>query len=166
MNSDFGDMLRSVGEREFVTGRLSTVKLRPVKGGEKVMMRKFALLMALFAGVFLATEKGYAHHSFAATYFEDKKVTVEGELVQFLYRNPHSFIQVESKEKDGTVIRWAVEWGGGGQLSRQGVTRETLKPGDHVVVVGNPGRNDEDHRLRMVTIERPSDGWKWGGTIE
>ena len=130
------------------------------------MMRKFALLLALFAGVFMAAEKGYAHHSFAATYFEDQRVTVEGELVQFLYRNPHSFVHLEVKDKQGNVVRWAVEWGAGGQLGRQGVTRETLKPGDHVIIVGNPGRNAEDHRLRMVNITRPSDGWKWGGTFD
>ena len=38
--------------------------------------------------------------------------------------------------------------------------------GDHVVITGNPGRNPEDHRLRMRTIARPSDGWKWGGTFD
>ena len=62
--------------------------------------------------------------------------------------------------------RYAVEWGAGGQLNRQGVTRETLHPGDHVIVTGNPGRNPADHRLRMKTITRPSDGWKWGGTFD
>ena len=107
-----------------------------------------------------------AHHSFAATYFEDQTMTIEGELVQFLYRNPHSFVHVEVKDKAGAVTRWAVEWGGGGQLGRQGVTRETLKPGQKVVIVGNPGRTPEDHRLRMVNITRPSDGWKWGGSFD
>ena len=72
--------------------------------------------------------------------------------MQFLYRNPHSFVHVEVKDKTGQTVRWAVEWGAGGQLGRQGVTRETLKPGDHVIIVGNPGRNPEDHRLRMVNI--------------
>jgi hypothetical protein len=33
-------------------------------------------------------------------------------------------------------------------------------------VVGNPGRNPADHRLRMVNITRPSDGWNWGGSFE
>ena len=127
---------------------------------------KSKLLVLLFAGVTILGVRAYAHHSFAATYFEDKKVTVEGDLVQFLYRNPHSFVHVEVKEPDGTMTRWAVEWGAGGQLGRQGVTRETLKPGDHVIVVGNPGRNPEDHRLRMVNITRPSEGWKWGGSFE
>ena len=50
-----------------------------------------------------------------------------------------------------------------GQLGRQGVTRETLKPGDHVVIAGNPGRNPDDHRLRMIRLKRTSDGWTWGG---
>lgn len=126
---------------------------------------KLKLLVLLFAATTFMGIRAYAHHSFAATYFEDKKVTIEGDLVQFLYRNPHSFVHVEVKQPDGTTVRWAVEWGAGGQLGRQGVTRETLKPGDHVVVVGNPGRNPEDHRMRMVSIERPSDGWKWGGTF-
>ncbi len=128
---------------------------------------KSKLAVLLFAGATLLGVRAYAHHSFAATYFEDKKVTVEGDLVQFLYRNPHSFVHVEAKDpSSGEMVRWAVEWGAGGQLGRQGVTRETLKPGDHVVVVGNPGRNPEDHRLRMVSITRPADGWKWGGTFE
>ena len=133
-------------------------------------MTRRLLMLAAAAGVvagfvYLAVPVS-AHHSFAATYFEDKTESVEGELVQFLFRNPHSFVHVEGKDKDGTVVRYAVEWGAGLQLNRQGVTRETLKPGDHVIITGNPGRNPEDHRLRMRTITRPSDGWKWGGTFD
>jgi hypothetical protein len=133
------------------------------------MTRKLLMLAgaAAFAGAIAwATVPAYAHHSFAATYFEDKTESVEGDLVQFLFRNPHSFVHVEGKDKDGNVVRYAVEWGAGLQLNRQGVTRETLKPGDHVIITGNPGRNPEDHRLRMRTITRPSDGWKWGGTFD
>ena len=128
------------------------------------MNRKlFGLLMAV---VLLAGARSYAHHSFAATYFEDKSMTIEGELVQFLYRNPHSFVHIMAPDDKGEMQRWSIEWGGGGQLARQGVGRETLKVGDHVVVVGDLGRNPADHRLRMRSIVRPSDGWKWGGEID
>ncbi len=131
---------------------------------------KLKALALLIAGVSILGVRAYAHHSFAATYFEDKKVTIDGKLVQFLYRNPHSFVHVEAPDEKGQTQTWAVEWGAGGQLGRQGVTRETLKPGDHVIVVGNPGRNPEDHRLRMVNITRPAANgepeWKWGGTFE
>ena len=129
-------------------------------------MKRTLLAIVITAGAMVSGGRALAHHSFAATYFEDKTQKVEGNLVQFLYRNPHSFVHVEGPDDKGVTQRWAIEWGAGGQLGRQGVTRETLKPGDHVVIVGNPGRNPEDHRLRMVNITRPSDGWKWGGTFD
>ena len=89
---------------------------------------KRTVMMGLTAGAFVAAlaysvAPAYAHHSFAATYFEDKTETVEGELVQFLFRNPHSFVHVEGKDAQGQVVRYAVEWGAGLQLNRQGVTR-------------------------------------------
>jgi hypothetical protein len=37
-----------------------------------------------------------------------------------------------------------------------------LKPGDVVVITGNPGRNAADHRIRMRTLLRPADGFGWG----
>lgn len=129
-------------------------------------MKFRVLALATIIAVVVMNIHVYAHHSFAATYFEDKTQKIEGELVQFLYRNPHSFVHVMAPDEQGQMQRWAVEWGGGGQLARQGVRRETLKPGDRVVITGNPGRNPDDHRLRMRTIERPSDGWKWGGTFD
>jgi hypothetical protein len=122
---------------------------------------KRAMFVLLLAGVILAGT-AYAHHSFASTYDESKKVTVEGKLVQFMFRNPHSFVHVMAPDEDGTMQRWAIEWGGAGQLGGQGVTRETLKPGDKVIITGNPGRNPADHRVRMVTLRRPSDGFGWG----
>lgn len=129
-------------------------------------MKRLLLALVIAAAAIVSSGRAFAHHSFAATYFEDKTQKIEGKLVQFLFRNPHSFIQVEAEDDKGEMQRYAVEWGAGGQLGRQGVTRDTLKPGDHVIIVGNPGRNPEDHRLRMVSITRPSDGWKWGGTFE
>ena len=123
---------------------------------------KRAIFVLLLAGVLLACTTTYAHHSFASTYDETKKITVEGKLVQFLFRNPHSFVHVMAPDEDGTMQRWAIEWGGAGQLGGQGVTRETLKPGDKVIITGNPGRNPADHRVRMVTLRRPSDGFGWG----
>jgi len=103
-----------------------------------------------------------AHHSFPATYIVDSHIKIEGTVVQFLFRNPHSFVHLMVKEKDGTMVRYAVEWGGAGQLGGQGVSRETLKPGDYVVISGSPGRNPADHRVRMVSLRRPKDGFGWG----
>jgi len=119
-------------------------------------------VVLLVAGACALGIKTYAHHSFAATYLEGQTVTIEGQMVQFLFRNPHSFVHVMVKEPGGEMVRYAVEWGGTGQLGEQGVTRETLKPGDVIVVTGSPGRNPADRRIRMVTLLRPKDGFGWG----
>ncbi len=126
---------------------------------------KRTLLVVSLVGAVLAAGAAYAHHSFAATYFVDKEMTVEGTLTQFLFRNPHSFVKVQAPDDKGQMQTWAVEWGGGAQLNQEHVTRDTLKPGDHVVVTGNPGRDPSDHRIRLHKIVRTSDGWKWEGVI-
>lgn len=125
---------------------------------------KGALLVLVVLMAALAPAR--AHHSFAATYNEAEKVTVEGTLVQFLWRNPHSFVHVVVKDDKGETQRWAAEWGGGGQLSRQGVARDSLRVGDHLIVTGDPSRTKGDTRLRVRTILRPADGWRWGGEFD
>ena len=120
------------------------------------------LVVLLVAAAMLAGARAYAHHSFAATYFEDRMVTIEGDLAQFQFRNPHSWVHVNVKEKDGTVVRYAVEWGGTGQLGNTGITRDTLKIGDHVVISGNPARNPKQHQVRMLSLHRTKDGFGWG----
>lgn len=117
----------------------------------------FVLSAALMSGLTAS-----AHHSFTATYDESKTVEIEGELVQFMFRNPHAWVHVMAPDENGEMQRWGVEWGGAGQLSGQGVTRESLRPGDHVIITGNPGRNAVDHRVRMLSLLRPSDGFGWG----
>jgi hypothetical protein len=123
---------------------------------------KVKLLVLVFAIALVAGVEGYAHHSFAATYDESKTMEIEGRLIQFMFRNPHSFVHVEAPDASGETYRWAVEWGGAGQLGSQGVTSATLAPGDIVTIVGNPGRNPDDHRIRMVSLRRKSDGFGWG----
>jgi hypothetical protein len=129
-------------------------------------MSRSWLAFLILTAAFVWGSGAWAHHSFAATYIVDKEIKIEGKLVEFLYRNPHSFVKVEAPDDKGQMQTWAVEWGGGAQLSRDGVSRDSLKPGDHVIVTGNPGRDPEDHRIRMHSITRPSDGWKWIGVIQ
>ena len=43
------------------------------------------------------------------------------------------------------------------------MTRETLRVGDMVVVVGNPSRVPGEYKALMVSLKRPLDGFSWGG---
>lgn len=122
--------------------------------------------LGLLLGSLAVAAPLYAHHSFTATYDENKTIEIEGTLVQFMFRNPHAFVHVMAPDENGEMQRWGVEWGGAGALSGQGVTRDSLKPGDHVIITGNPGRNAVDHRLRMRSLLRPADGFGWGQSGE
>lgn len=102
-----------------------------------------------------------AHHSVAATYITREQLTIDGVIVQLEFRNPHSFIQVIVKDEKGAEQRWAVECGGVAVLARNNLTTRTLRPGDRVLITGLPGRNPADHRLLLMSIVRPADGWKW-----
>jgi hypothetical protein len=122
-------------------------------------------LSVLLAAALLAItldRAAFAHHSFTATYFEDRTVTISGSVLQFQFRNPHSFVHVQAPDENGDMHRWAVEWGGSSQLSNQGLAGATLRPGDVVEITGNPGRDAADHRVRMLYLLRPSDGFDWG----
>ena len=113
-------------------------------------------------GLLLGAGSAYAHHSQAAQYDTSKTVKIEGTLVQFQFRNPHTFIQVEAPDETGEKVRWSIEWGGVGQLNGQGVTRMTLKYGDPVIITANPSRTPNDRKLHMLTLLRTSDGFGWG----
>jgi hypothetical protein len=120
------------------------------------------LSMAVAALVGVGTTL-YAHHSFAATYREDESVTIQGELVQFQFRNPHSFVHLKVTEKDGTVRRYSAEWGGSSQLGGQGVNAQTLKVGDKVQITGAPARGfPGEPRVRLVTLKLLDSNYEWG----
>ena len=124
------------------------------------MTRRVALFVLI--GALLSGMTASAHHSQAAQYDTSKQVKVEGTLVQFQLRNPHAFLQIEAPDENGKLVRWSIEWGGVGQLNDQGVTRTTLKYGDVVVITAQPSRTPNDHKLHMLTLKRPSDGFGWG----
>lgn len=123
---------------------------------------------ALVATALVAGGHVYAHHSQVAVYESNTTKTIEGRIVQVLIRSPHSFVHVEvadEKDPNGKPLRYGIEWGSATQLTRSGIDGRTLKLGDIVQVTGRPGRDPADHRLLVMSMVRPSDGWKWP-TIE
>ncbi|HXH25271.1 MAG TPA: DUF6152 family protein [Vicinamibacterales bacterium] len=121
------------------------------------------VVMVVLVSALAAASAAQAHHSYAATYDVNKEIRLEGKLVQFVFRNPHSFVHIQAPDQNGVMQRWSVEWAGTGQLSTQGVDRDTLKVGDEIVIVGRPSRVAGEYRLLMVKLTRPRDGFTWGG---
>jgi hypothetical protein len=123
---------------------------------------KYRVLLFLVVAALLCGSAAYAHHSFGATYNTKAEVKIEGKLMQFVFRNPHSFVNIEAADQNGVMQRWSVEWSGAAALGNQGLSQTTLKAGDHVVVTGRPSRTPGEYRIQMLTLKRPSDGFSWG----
>jgi hypothetical protein len=122
--------------------------------------------LALTAAVMLVlTASPHAHHGMR-DYRDDRIETVEGTLVKFDVRNPHSIVYVDSRSQQGKAGHWTIEWLAGLQLERQGIMERTLKPGDHLVITGYASHNPAEHRLKLRTVARPADGWRWTGIFQ
>jgi hypothetical protein len=111
----------------------------------------------------LAALPAYGHHSWTGTYLEDQSVWIQGDVLEFHYQNPHAWLYVSAPDKSGVLAKYGAEWANPSRLNQQGITRETLKPGDRVIVTGSPPRDPSEYRLHLKRIERPADGWTWVG---
>ena len=125
-------------------------------------MKHRSLLLSLIAVLFLSGSAAYGHHSLGATYQASTEIKLEGTLVQFVFRNPHSFVHIEARKENGETVRWAIEWTGAAALARQGVQGDSLRPGDHVLITARPSRSPGETRALMLSLKRPSDNFTWG----
>jgi hypothetical protein len=117
-------------------------------------------LILTLAGICLTATVASAHHSYAA-YDRDHPVSVEGEISQVLYANPHVILTVRTTDAEYTV-----EWLSLYQVSRWILAKGKLAVGDHIVLTGCALRDRTERRISLVTdIRRPSDGWTWSRQI-
>ena len=115
-----------------------------------------ALILALAAAPLLA------HHSFTTMYLEQDMIEIEGEIIEFQYQNPHSWVHVDSQDSFGRRQTYAAEWASRARQDSDGIKKDTLRRGDTVRIWASPNRNPSDNRIRLRRIERRRDGWKWG----
>jgi hypothetical protein len=87
-----------------------------------------------------------AHHAFAAEFDEKKPVKfTDATVTKVQLINPHSWIYVDVKMPDGATENWAIEAGSPNVLLRRGITKNTLKAGDKIIVDGYQAK-DGSHR--------------------
>lgn len=101
-----------------------------------------------------------AHHSFSAEFDRDKKVTLEGKVVEMDWVNPHSWLVIDVPNAQGKVDRWRIEGGSPSVLLRLGWNRNSLPAGTKIKVVAYQAK-DGSFRASSQSIEFP-DGRKIG----
>ena len=92
-----------------------------------------------------------AHHG--TPFFDsDTELRYEGVVLEFDYRNPHSWLYLRTTDASGNPLDLAIE-GQGSSLRPHGVTPDSLVPGDRVTAVVNPSWTKPDEALGRMIIK-------------
>lgn len=120
-------------------------------------------MSAVAFALVLAPAPIYAHHSFAAEFDGNKKVTLTGVVTKVDWVNPHAYIYVDVKGDDGKVVNWAIETGAPNALYRQGWRKDDLKVGDTVTLDAFLAK-DGTHTAAARNVKLPDGRRVFGGT--
>ncbi len=92
--------------------------------------------LVVLGAVLLNTVPVSAHHSFAAEFDDKKPITLKGTLTKVELTNPHGWLYLNVKDKDGKTQNWAVETGAPLALIRRGGDKKSLAVGTEIIVDG------------------------------
>jgi hypothetical protein len=104
------------------------------------MKPRLIALAGVIAMILVVCGSALAHHGNVA-YDEQHPTTINGVVTEFVWSNPHCQIYLDVKDKKGNVVNWGVESQSPGILHRNGWTRDSVKPGDHITVTLVPAKS-------------------------
>ena len=104
-------------------------------------------------GLALGAPAALAHHSFAVHFVDDRTIEVNGTVSAFRFSNPHGVLSFDVKKDGGTVEQWRAETNSPSVLRRRGWTKDSLKAGDSIRIVGFPSRDGTPYmRISKITF--------------
>ena len=99
-------------------------------------MRSTTRIGLALGAALLAAAPVWAHHAFAAEFDGKTPVKLQGTVTKMEWINPHAWIHIDVKDKDGKVTNWMVECGTPNTLLRRGVNKNSVTAGMEIVVDG------------------------------
>src|SRR4249920_2850678 len=109
------------------------------------MQARTTLLIAVILGVGATAVR--AHHSWNTVFSEDKPLVLRGTISKVELVNPHAWIWIDVKGADGTIAKWGIEGGPPNGLIRNGITKDSLKIGEELVVHGYGPRDASSNQV-------------------
>lgn len=110
--------------------------------------------LALLTAFFVASGPAFAHHSMSM-YDRGRETTFKATITEFSWANPHAQIIFTAADERGNVVRWMAEGPGPNRLAGHGWSKDTLKPGDQVTIIGNCNK-DGSPTMRFVRVVLPN----------
>ena len=104
-------------------------------------MRHHGAALTAIALSAVASWPAAAHHSFAAEFDANNPVTLHGTITKMEWINPHSWLHIDVKNADGTTTPWMIEGATPNTLLRRGFTRDAVKAGTEITIVGYRAKN-------------------------
>src|SRR6266481_5655886 len=129
-----------------------------LSGGDAVKVRIVLLLAALSISLMISGP-ALAHHSMSM-YDRGHDTTFKATITQFDWVNPHCQITFTVTDEQGNTVKWVAEGGGPNRLAGHGWSKDSLKPGDQVTIVGNRNK-DGSPTMRFERVILPN-----GETLE
>ena len=104
-------------------------------------MNRWAIRLAALGGLLAVGTQTQAHHAVASVYDLNKEVIIEGQLTKLNFVNPHPNMLVAVPNPDGTVTEWTLTTASIQNLTRQGIDKTSIKPGESLKITILPARN-------------------------
>jgi len=104
-------------------------------------MKSWIMALVALCGFLMVGTRAQAHHAVAGVYDLGKEVVLEGKLKKLNFTNPHASIELTVPNKDGTFTDWLLTTASVQTLTRQGVNKTSIKPGELLKVTIVPARN-------------------------
>jgi hypothetical protein len=101
---------------------------------------RIVLLVAVFVACLTISGPAFAHHSMSM-YDRSHDTTFKATITQFDWANPHAQITFTVTDDNGNIEKWTAEGPGPNRLASHGWSKDTLKPGDQVTIVGNRNKD-------------------------
>jgi hypothetical protein len=116
-------------------------------------MASLLKLSGLIVTLVFITRPVAAHHS-GAIYDHERSVNLHGTVTRLRWANPHVYIELETKNDTGESVQWLIEGLSPSGMSHGGWSRQSLVPGEQVIVTGSPSRNPDRNMALGHTVTK------------
>jgi hypothetical protein len=122
------------------------------------MRHRFAVVLVAATLVVVAGSVS-AHHSVSGQYDASRPLTLTGVIAKVDWINPHIYLHLDVKDKDGAVTTWTLSTLPTAMMRRAGLTKESLQgqPGEVVTITAIAAR-DETKKLGWISKITYADG--------